>query len=250
MNKLKIGLTLVLIFSSFSSFGELIPAGHDAEPGEFPSLVAVHRSGSMACIGSLIANQWAATAGHCCDGLSGSMLSVVVGSFHLYEEDQDQEDIQVEAVYLHPYYDSWTISNDICLLKLETAITIGPNVDILPLPEDMEEYEPGTMCTFAGWGNVGDGGLAPVVQKDDIPVVSDETCEMSMTGIASSMLCAGFKQGGGGPCNGDSGGPLMCGKQLSGINSWGYGCGLADTYTVYTQTSYFVPWINEIINSS
>ena len=26
---------------------------------------------------------------------SGSMLSVVVGSFHLYEEDQDQEDIQV-----------------------------------------------------------------------------------------------------------------------------------------------------------
>ena len=38
-------------------------------------------------------------------------------------------------------------------------------MDILPLPEDMEEYEPGTMCTFAGWGNVGDGGLAPVVQK-------------------------------------------------------------------------------------
>ena len=26
--------------------GELIPAGHDAEPGEFPSLVAVHRSGN------------------------------------------------------------------------------------------------------------------------------------------------------------------------------------------------------------
>ena len=50
-------------------------------------------------------------------------------------------------------------------------------------------------------------------------------------------------------CHGNAFGKWTTGIFL-GINSWGYGCGLADTYTVYTQTSYFVPWINEIINSS
>merc|ERR1712243_316649 len=62
--------------------------------------------------------------------------------------------------------------------------------------------------------------------------------------ITDSMICAGLDQGGKDSCQGDSGGPFMCGNQLSGVVSWGYGCAEAGYPGVYTQTSYFIDWIN------
>merc|ERR1712156_334259 len=62
--------------------------------------------------------------------------------------------------------------------------------------------------------------------------------------ITYSMICAGLDQGGKDSCQGDSGGPFMCGNELSGVVSWGYGCAEAGYPGVYTQTSYFVDWIN------
>ena len=148
---------------------------------------------------------------------------------------------------MHEDYDQWNILNDICLLKLETAATMGPHVGTIPLPSAYEEYEEGTMCTVTGWGTTSEGGsLARVLQKVDVPIVSWENCALAYVGniIADFMLCAGPDQGGKDACQGDSGGPLMCGNQLSGVVSWGYGCAEPGYPGVYTQTSYFVNWIN------
>ena len=50
--------------------------------------------------------------------------------------------------------------------------------------------------------------------------------------------------GGVGWCNGDSGAPLMCGGDvLSGLSSWGYGCGQPGLPDVFTKTLYFNQWI-------
>merc|ERR1712130_113747 len=235
--------------SSFSS-GRII-GGTDADPGEFPHLVMITRGGcdgSFMCTGSLISNKAVVTAGHCCDGASPSLLGVVVGNYKMYEDDPDEECIGVKEVHLHENYDSWIVSNDICVLILESEATLGSNVGTIPLPESGEEYEAGTECQAAGWGDTGNG-FASVTQKADMIVVSDATCRISYgeSSIADSMICAKGASGNGYPdlCQGDSGDPLMCGNQLSGFNSWGYGCAEPGFPPVFTQVSYYVDWIKE-----
>lgn len=61
--------------------------------------------------------------------------------------------------------------------------------------------------------------------------------------IADSMICAGVV--GKDSCQGDSGGPMFKNGAHVGIVSWGRGCAAAGYPGVYTQTSYFIDWINE-----
>ena len=44
-------------------------------------------------------------------------------------------------------------------------------------------------------------------------------------------------------CNGDSGGPLVCNGKLTGITSFGNGCG--NVPGVYTRVSNYVEWIQK-----
>merc|ERR1719206_1045730 len=104
--------------------GGRIVGGTEAYAGEFPHQIALLRGGvggSLMCGGSLVKENMVVTAGHCCDGQSASRLGVRVGNHHQYEDDPDQEDIAVAKVMLHEQYDSWTITNDICLLELESS---------------------------------------------------------------------------------------------------------------------------------
>merc|ERR1719500_1476296 len=225
--------------------GGQIVGGTEAREGEFPHQIALLRGGGG---GSLIGPMKVVTAGHCCDGQSASRLGVRVGNHHLYSDDPDQKDIAVAKVNLHPEYDSWTITNDICILDLEEAADFSSSViDSISLPYDGEEYSAGTMCTVSGWGTPGSGGsLASTLMKVDVPVVSDDDCRDSygQSDIADSMVCAGLDAGGKDSCQGDSGGPFMCGFGLDGVVSWGYGCAQPGYPGVYTQTSYFVDWLN------
>merc|ERR1712198_787750 len=185
--------------------------------------------------------------GHCCHHQKPKNLGVAVGNHKLNHHDKDQENIAVEAVILHEDYDSWTVENDICLLKLEHEATMGDHVQAIELPEANTEYDEGTMCTVSGWGTTSEGGhLAKTLQKVDVPVVSDKKCRhyYGADEIKDSMICAGYDKGGKDSCQGDSGGPFMCGKELTGVVSWGYGCAEKHHPGVYTQTSYFIDWLN------
>merc|ERR1719486_747352 len=239
------------ISTPMSRGGGRIVGGTEASPGEFPHQIALLRGGvggSLMCGGSLIGTMKVVTAGHCCDGQSASRLGVRVGNHHLYQDDPEQKDIAVAKVWLHEDYDSWTITNDICILDLEEAADFSSSViDSISLPYDGEEYSSGTMCTVSGWGTTSSGGsLASTLMKVSVPVVSDDDCRNSygQSDIADSMICAGLEEGGKDSCQGDSGGPFMCGNQLSGVVSWGYGCAEPGYPGVYTQTSYFVDWVN------
>merc|ERR1712107_948555 len=127
-----------------------------------------------------------------------------------------------------------------------SAHKLGVEVGSHNLYEDDPDQESFALSDVGLHEDYDSGSLARVLQKVDVPVVSDEHCSDSygQEDITDSMICAGLDQGGKDSCQGDSGGPFMCGNELSGVVSWGYGCAEAGYPGVYTQTSYFVDWIN------
>merc|ERR1712098_79328 len=144
-------VSLQSISTPLSRGGGRIVGGEDAYHGEFPHQIALLRGGvggSLMCGGSLVSADRVITAGHCCDGQSASRLGVRVGSQNLYEDDEDQMDI---------------------------AVLSSQFIDVIALPSSGEEYSAGTVCTVSGWGTTSEGGsLGRVLQKVDVPVVSDD----------------------------------------------------------------------------
>jgi len=76
---------------------------------------------------------------------------------------------------------------------------------------------------------------------------SFEKCQSMLGRLSENMICGGRE--GEDTCQGDSGGPLICKVgdiyTLTGVTSFGYGCGEAQKPGVYVKVSNFLPWINK-----
>jgi secreted trypsin-like serine protease len=89
----------------------------------------------------------------------------------------------------------------------------------------------------------------------------EEMIGMAPVPVTENMICSGTFEGGKTSCNGDSGGPLVVpledGSYIqAGIVSWGlsstsgHGCEERAMFSVYTDVSAFVPWLNEVIGAN
>lgn len=221
------------------------------------------QNGGVQCGGTVIAPTWILTAGHCQEVLNMSDLKIFAGSL----TQGSGTLLSMKAHYVHPQFSNGnrSVSHDYMLIQLKKPINFKKtNIKALTLANSNTEsrglQDPGTMTTVAGWGNLSQsGGNYPnQLYSVQVPIVDFSTANASNAydgSLDSSMLAAGYAQGGKDSCDGDSGGPLFTydsqkGKNiLVGVVSFGQGCALANKYGIYAKVTEGLSWITQTIQT-
>ncbi|OQR80385.1 serine protease 33-like, partial [Tropilaelaps mercedesae] len=231
--------------------------GRAAALSEFPWQVSVRRGEHHLCGGALLHAEWVLTAAHCLRDPNPRHFTVLAG--FVQDEDAHKQRAEVETVIPHPLFGQEGHRNDIGIMKLATAFRLddGASAAICLPPRGYQVTSGGVVVS--GWGVTSeDSFMASVALRAvTVPVITDEQCTSSYSSLwhfllgsnlhPDSMFCAGLTQGGKDACQGDSGGPAVQFidgvPTLVGIVSWGKGCARAGKPGVYTETSFFVPWV-------
>eukprot|EP00094_Tigriopus_californicus_P003145 TCALIF_03027-PA protein Name:"Similar to KLKB1 Plasma kallikrein (Homo sapiens)" AED:0.08 eAED:0.09 QI:336/0.62/0.44/1/1/1/9/537/914 len=241
-----------------------VVGGHDSAPGDWCWQVALINSlNQYLCGGALIGTQWVLTAAHCVTNIvrAGDAIYVRVGDHDLTQKfgSPGAQTLRVATTYIHHNHNSQTLDNDIALLKLHGEATLKEGVCLACLPARGTSQSAGKRCVVTGYGYMGESGPIPLrVREAVVPVVNDNECVRKINAVTekifilpASSFCAGGEEGHD-ACQGDGGGPLVCEDQgyfeLTGLVSWGFGCGRQDVPGVYVKISSFIGWINQIIS--
>uniref|UniRef100_A0A671TS48 Transmembrane serine protease 15 n=1 Tax=Sparus aurata TaxID=8175 RepID=A0A671TS48_SPAAU len=244
---------------SLSTCDGRVVGGYDAAKGAWPWTVSLQLRRKHVCGGSMIGRDWVLTAAHCIYGKNVlSWWSVVAGLHSQTDENSaDVQTRQVDRIIINKHYNRLTKQADIALMHLEQPVNFTQTVQPVCLPPEGQEYTAGRKCFIAGWGRLAEQGSLPdVLQEAEVPLVAQDKCQhwLPEYNITSSMLCAGYAEGGIDSCQGDSGGPLMCLDDghwtVIGVTSFGIGCGRPERPGVYARVSAFTSWIAEARRSN
>ncbi|XP_077292740.1 glandular kallikrein-3, submandibular-like [Arctopsyche grandis] len=110
----------------------------------------------------------------------------------------------------------------------------------------------GELCTISGWGwTEHANNISNQLLKLDVPIYDHDKCivrvkENFKYNVTDLIICAGNSEPGTDPCRGDSGGPLTCDDELTGLDSFGaLSCGTSTVPNGYTEVYHFINWIKE-----
>ncbi|TWW81239.1 Hepatocyte growth factor activator [Takifugu flavidus] len=234
---------------------------HSAHPWQVSVQVRPKRTSipyGHTCGGVLLSSCWVLTAAHCIG--TNEEFQVVLGGVNINkQEDMDQTIPVIRTIVHENYRDAGVaIYNDIALMELK--VTDAPYcaketryVRAVCLPDQM--FPAGKECVISGWGATETKAYSSQLLNARVFLISEDRCKAPHVYgdvLDSSMFCAGTLQGGVDSCQGDSGGPLVCEKNathyITGVVSWGDGCGQRNKPGVYANVHNFNSWIRNKMN--
>jgi len=238
---------------------------------EYAATVGVHvRSGAQVsvdpfCTGTFIASDVVMTAAHCCDESKGGPnfnpmepdeVAVYFGEGPAFIGNNVNGDFYgVSEVSINPSYSKFSLTNDICLLRLEVANTDVSPIPNLPAAIGLSNGDAGTLLDHVGFGYADLGFTQYGIKLHaDVPLAG-LGCVVAGCPNAGTDGQFSYVQDGNpyfGPCNGDSGGPAFIDRggviYVAGITS--YGDANCSIYGVSTNVSFYEGFIDDFVGAA
>jgi len=179
--------------------GGRIVNGNATSPGAYPWAVGIQFGSKLYCGGSIITNRFVLTAAHCVKGISERRIRLILGDHDRRHDDQDQQTLTIERVFIRQDFVKKTFNNDIALIKLNRDVQFSPYIRPVCLPTTDRSYN-GQDTTVVGWGKLGEGGKpADVLMDVTVPIITQKKCRRETryraSEITSNMICAGYDEG-------------------------------------------------------
>jgi len=248
---LLVGLLLpAVVFARVPS--QFIIGGTESDDGAWPFQLSLWFTGSHSCGASLLGGRYAVTSAHCVGNAPITYL-IVAGTNNRTCDDDNCVTRQPSDITRHPdYIDSGAAGypNDVAVVQWTVAIVPSPKIQFVTLALTDATYQD---CYTTGWGRLTAGGTLPVMlHQAATDIITVEECQQMWSSIqvTDSQLCFIDKANEAtAPCNGDSGGPVVCQAswaspwELVGIVSYGRtGC-LTTVATVSARVTTYRDWI-------
>lgn len=258
-----------ILLDDYDEDDDDVPMVGETSFGEYPWMLAILKrvkktaTFEYKCGGTLISMKSALTAHHC---LSNTNSRIKAENYQVRAGEWDRatlyeiighQDRQVNQIISHPQYYSGGLFNDIAIIKWQVPFEKEINVAPICLPDVSDNFDRvKTYCIVTGWGKVSeDETKADKLKFVKVPLVDRTTCQVQLqkTRLGSrfrlhdSFICAGGEENRD-SCDGDGGSPMICPRQdgsfvLSGLVSWGIGCGQKNVPAAYTNIKFLLDWI-------
>uniref|UniRef100_A0A4X1STK3 Transmembrane serine protease 13 n=1 Tax=Sus scrofa TaxID=9823 RepID=A0A4X1STK3_PIG len=227
-----------------------IVGGALAPESKWPWQVSLQFGTTHICGGTLIDAQWVLTAAHCFFVTQEKVLEgwkVYVGTNNLH---QLPKAASIAQIIINGNYTDDQDDYDIALMRLSKPLTLSAHVHPACLPMHGQTFGLNDTCWITGFGKTKetDEKTSPFLREVQVSLIDFKKCNDYLvydSYLTPRMMCAGDLREAGTP--GDSGGPLVCEQNnrwyLTGVTSWGTGCGQRNKPGVYTKVTEVLPWI-------
>lgn len=176
---------------------------------------------------------------------------MVVGDVNRTKGDE----YPMEKIILHEHFNQSSLQNDLCLIKVKTAIKF--NDRIKPISIRPSQVNVGEVAIVTGWGYQGQHNpdVPIILQYAAYTTMDNQQCkdrfinQNDKDSVTEKNICMMPKENQSN-CPGDSGGPLAIDGELVGVVSWGVGnpnlyCGRLGTPNVFVKVAEYQEWIRK-----